>query len=336
MVSPGRSSDPNRISSLITAFYRSATLFAATELGIFTELSRVRTASAALLAHTLQLNVRCTTLLLDACVALGLLEKDGLYYRNSMDAETYLVPGRPLDLSSAIRASREVYPLWMSVPTFVRTGMPVKPAADSENDPEWLSAQLLAQHARTLAIGRPIIRRLDLEHRKKLLEVGGGPGTYSMLISLEYPRLLCTVLDRPEVIKIAAGIIAQQGPLLHVATLAADYLTTPFPAGNDVVLFSALHREPADQIPVLIRRAAESLNPGGLVYVMDIMTDETRTVPPAAALFALNMALTSPHGCVFSHVDLQHWMEQAGLQDFSVEVLPPPALHWLARGRKRP
>ena len=335
MVSPGRLSDPHRVSSLITAFYGSASLFAAVELGVFTELSRVRTATAAMLAHTLQLNVRCTTLLLDACVALGLLEKDGLYYRNSMDTETYLVPGRPLDLSSTIRASRDAYPLWLSVPTFIRTGMPVKATPGSEDDPDRLSAQLLAQHARILAIGRPIIRRLDLEHRKKLLEVGGGPGTYSVLISLEYPRLHCTVLDRPEVIRIAAGLIGQQGPLLHVSTLAADYLTTPFPAGNDVVLFDNLHRAPADQIPALIRRAAESLNPGGLLYVLDIMTDETRTTPPAAALFALNIALTSPQGRVFSHVDLQHWMEEAGLQDFSVEVLPPPVPQWLARGRKR-
>jgi ubiquinone/menaquinone biosynthesis C-methylase UbiE len=336
MVLPGGASDPNRVSSLITAFHGSATLFAGVELGVFAELSNLRKASAGVLAQTLQLNIRCTTLLLDACVALGLLEKEGSSYRNSVDAEAYLVPGGPLDLSGTIRTWREVYPLGMSIPSVVRTGMPVESAAASEKDPDWLGTQLLAQYSRTRAIGRPIIRRLNLENRTKLLEVGGGAGAYSMLISLEYPRMHCTVMDRPEVIKIAAGILAQQGHLLHVSTLGADYLTTPFPPGNDVVLmFGALHREPADQIPVLIRRAAESLNPGGLLYVMDIMTNETRTMPSTAALFALKMALTHQNGRIFSHVDLQHWMTQAGLQDFSVEVLPPPVAQWLARGRKR-
>src|SRR5262249_40982238 len=94
MTSPARlQSDPHRVSSIVTAFYGSATLFAAAELGVFTELSRLRKGSAAIIAQTLQLNVRYTTLLLDACVALGLLEKEGASYRNSPEAEAYLVPG---------------------------------------------------------------------------------------------------------------------------------------------------------------------------------------------------------------------------------------------------
>ena len=310
-------------------------MFAAAELGVFPELTHLRKATAAMLARTLQLDTRCATLLLDACVSLGILEKEGLSYSNSREAETYLVPGRPLDFSDIIRACREVYPLWMSLPEFARTGMPVNDVPCPENDPDALRARLLAQHARRLAISRPIIRRLDLENRTKLLEVGG-PGTYSMLISRECPGLHCTVLDDPEVIRIARGLIAQQN-LLHVSTLAGDYLTTPFPKGNDVVLmFGALHRNRGEHIPVLIRRAAEALKAGGLLYVMDIMTDETRTMPATSALFALNNALTGREGQIFSHVELQQWMEHAGLQDFSVEVLPPPVSQWLARGRKRP
>jgi hypothetical protein len=337
MTSPARlQSDPHRVSSTVTAFYGSATLFAAAELGVFAELSRLRKGSAAIIAQTLQLNVRYTTLLLDACVALGLLEKEGASYRNSPEAEAYLVPGRPLELSNAIRSGREVYPVWMALPEVVRVGTPASVGAGRENDPDWLSGQLQAQHARTLAIGRPIIRRLDLEGRKTLLEVGAGPGTYSMLISLEYPQLHCTVRDRPEVIRVAAELIAQQAPSLNITTLASESLTAPFPPGNDVVLlFGPLHREPADQVPMLIRRAAESLNPDGLLYVMDIMTDETRTMPSFSALYALNIALTSPGGRVFSHVDLQQWMGHAGLRDFSVEALPPPVPQWLARARKR-
>ncbi len=173
--------DPYRITSLVTSFYGSATLFAAAELGIFADLAQLRQSSATEIAAALKLDLRSTTLLLDACVALGLLEKDGNFYRNSLDAETYLVPGRPFDLSTLIRMSREVYPLWTALPEFVRTGMPVDQGENGkEKDSELLTAQLLSQHVRTLAIGRPIIRRLDLQGRKRLLEVGAGPGTYSV------------------------------------------------------------------------------------------------------------------------------------------------------------
>jgi hypothetical protein len=99
-----------------------------------------------------------------------------------------------------------------------------------------------------------------------------------------------------------------------------------------VLLFGVLHREPSAQN--LLRRAAASLNPGGVVYVMEIMTDETRTMPSFSALFALNLALTSREGRVFSHLELQTWMEEAGLKDFAVELLPLPVPQWLARGRK--
>jgi len=329
-------SDPLRISSLITAFYGSAAVLAAAELGVFEKLSHLRTGSAAMIAQTLRLDVRRATLLLDACVALGLLEKNYDLYRNSLDAETYLVPGRPLDLSGLIRSSRDVYPLCTGLAESVRTGAVKRVMAGPNGDPEQLTTELLSQHIRTLAIGRPIIRRLGLEGRKKLLEVSGGTGTYSVLISLEYPDLHCTVLDHPEVVKVAAGLIAQEGVSLNVSMLPGDFRTTPFPQGNDVVLmFGFLHREPADQVPILIRRAAACLNPGGVLYVMDVMTDESRTMPASSALFALSLALTNREGHVFSHVDLQRWMEQAGLRDFSVEMLPPPVPHWLARGRKR-
>lgn len=332
----GFQSDANRITGLITSFYGSATLFAAAELGIFAELSHLRRSSATGIAQALKLNPRSATLLLDACVSLGLLEKDGNSYRNSLEAETYLVPGRPFDLSALIRVSREAYPLWTALPDFVRSGTPVDQAATTaDGDREMLTAQLLAQHVRTLSIGRQVIRRLDLQGRKTLLEVGGGPGTYSVLISLEFPQLHCTVLDRPEIVKIASALISQQGSSVHVSTLAGDYITTPFPPGNDaVLLFGFLHREAADQIPVLIRRAADSLNGGGVLYVKEIMTDENRTMPPFSALYALNVALTRREGHIFSHVDLQDWMEQAGLRDFSVEMLPPPVPQWLARARK--
>jgi cyclopropane fatty-acyl-phospholipid synthase-like methyltransferase len=328
--------DPNRITSLVTSFYGSATLFAAAELGIFGELAHLRKSSSAEIAATLKLDFRSATLLLDACVALGLLEKVGNFYCNSPEAETYLVPGRPFDLSTLIRMSREVYPLWAALPEFVRTGMPLdRGEAAKETNWERLTSQLLSQHVRTLAIGRPIIRRLDLQGRKRLLEVGAGPGTYSVLISLEYPQLQCMILDRPEVIKIASALIAQQGSALHVSTLAGDYLTTPFPPGNDVVLlFGFLHREAKEQIPVLIRRAGEALNADGLLYVMEIMTDETHTMPSFSALYALNVALTTTTGHIFSHAELQGWMEQAGLREFSVEMLPPPVPQWLARARK--
>jgi cyclopropane fatty-acyl-phospholipid synthase-like methyltransferase len=137
------------------------------------------------------------------------------------------------------------------------------------------------------------------------------------------------------VIAIAQSLIAQQGAAERVATLAGDYHTTPFPAKNDVVLFfGMLHQESPGNIQKLFAKAYESMAPGGLVYVMDMMTDPTHTAPKFSALFAVNMALTTHSGWVFSSAELGEWLEAAGFTDYAVRPLPPPIPHWMASARK--
>ena len=121
----------------------------------------------------------------------------------------------------------------------------------------------------------------------------------------------------------------------RVSTLPGDYHTTPFPSGIDAVnFFGMLHQEPVDTIRDLLQRAYQALEPGGVVHVMDMMTDHTHTAPPFSALFGVNMALTTENGWVFSDQELKEWMEAAGFTDFGVKALPPPMPHWLAMARK--
>ena len=67
---------------------------------------------------------------------------------------------------------------------------------------------------------------------------------------------------------------------------------------------------------------------------MDMMSDKTHTKPAFSALFALNMALTTEHGWVFSDEELKTWLEAAGFYQFQANSLPPPMPHWLARAVK--
>jgi hypothetical protein len=65
-----------------------------------------------------------------------------------------------------------------------------------------------------------------------------------------------------------------------------------------------------------------------------MMTDATRTQPVFSALFALNMALTTDHGWVFSGAELHTWMQQAGFGDCATQHVPPPMPHWLVTAHK--
>jgi ubiquinone/menaquinone biosynthesis C-methylase UbiE len=328
--------DVGAIVEMASAYYASATLFAALECGVFERLAQTPGAGATELAAASGADERGLRLLLDACAALGLLVKEGEVYFNSPAAAQALVPGAPQDLTGAIRYNQDVYPAWGRLAALARTGLPVEaPERHLGADPERTRRFVLAMHGRALGIGRAVVPMLDLSGVRRLLDVGGGPGTFSVLMARAVPELECTVLDLPPVAAVAAELIAEAGLSRRVRTLAGDYHKTPFPPAQDaVVFFGVLHQEPPAAIRALLRRAAAALKPGGHVHVLDMMTDASRTRPLFPALFALNMALTARHGWVFADRELAGWLTEAGFVDCRTAPAPPPMPHTLMSARK--
>lgn len=332
----GTDADPARIMELASVFYGSCVLFTASDLGIFAKLAEMYSADAAMVAGGLDTDLRATALLLDACVALGLLTKVAGQYRNTPSTDMFLVPGKPGDLSRAIRFNRDVYDAWGKLPAFVRVGVPVeRPEVHLGDDMERTRTFVLSMHGRAMGIGRAVVAQLDLRGRKQMLDIGGGPGTYSTLIVQAYPELKSTVLDLPGVVAVGAELVAKAGASDRVTMLPGNYHSTPYPGDNDVVIiFGALHQESAESIEAILQRAYGALVSGGVIYILDMMTDETHTSPMFSALFAVNMALIARDGWVFSDKELSGWLAKAGFVDFEVRPLAPPMPHWLAFARK--
>lgn len=327
--------DPTQIIDLANAFYGSGILFAATDAGVFGAIGD-QTRSAAEIAGATGNDPHAMRLLLDACSALGLVIKDEDRYRNTDSSRMFLVEDSPASLVAALRYNRDVIPAWTMLPRFIQTGHPVeRPELHLGEDAERTRTFVLSMHGKAMGIGRAAMASLDLRGRRRLLDVGGGPGTYSVLISQAYPDIECTVLDLPAVVGVAQELIDRANAGARVKTLPGDYHSTSFPPDLDVVLFfGMLHQESPESIIDLLRRAWQSLNPGGIVYVLDLMTDRTRAQPRFSALFAVNMALTTRHGWVFSDQDLHNWFRQCGFENSCVRPLPPPMPHWIASATK--
>ena len=323
---------PNRIVDMASAFYDSCVLFTATDLGIFARLAELGSANSEVLSAALGLNPHDGRLLLNSCVALQLLEKNDGIYRNSPESAAFLVPGQRGDLSSALCYNRDVYQAWGKLNELAKTGVPVEsPQLHLGDDAQRTRTFVMSMQGKTMGMAFGAMPMLDYRGRKQLLYVGGGPGTFSVLISKANPEIRCTVLDLPPIVAIANELIAAQGASGTVSALPGDYHTTPFPGGNDAInIFGVLHQESPATIREMLRRSFDALTPGGMLCVMDMMTDSTRTSPKFSALFAVNVALTKEHGWVFSDSDLEGWMKEAGFANFSVRPLAPPIPHWLA------
>ena len=242
----------------------------------------------------------------------------------------------PGDLSGAMKYNKDADSAWGNLAKMVKTGKPVeKPELHLGEDMDRTRTFVMAMHWRAMAIGRALIPLLNLEGCKRLLDLGGGPGTFSVLIAQANQEIFCTVMDLPEVVKIARELIEKQGMGDRVKTLAGDYHRDEFLTGNDVVnIFGVLHQESPESIQDILCRTSEALMPGGRINVMDMMTDISHTAPKFSALFAVNMALTTEKGWVFSDEELRGWLTRAGFVDVVVSPLPSPMPHWLVTARK--
>jgi len=321
---------------LANAFYGSATLFAASDAGVFQVLAGSKKLCVGEIAEQCDLDENACCLLLDGCVAIGLLEKLGNQYQNSKDAETFLNLESPMSLVKSIRYNRDVYDAWGKLPLFLKTGKPVeKPSLHLGDDKERTRAFALSMFERAYSMGQEVISMLDLSECKSLLDVGGGPAAYSMLCVSKWENLRSCVIELPAIAAIADELIAERGLQDRVRTIPGSYVDTPFPENQDAVhFFGVLHQESPETIVALFKKAFAALNSGGQINIMDMMTDETRTAPEFSALFAINMALTKEAGWVFSDSDIIGWLEDAGFVDCKVQPLPNPMPHWLATGRK--
>ena len=320
------------IVDLASAYYGSAVLFAAIDNDVFARVEAGEFASATEAALP-----RGVRLLLDACVAEGLLEKNDGVYSNTAAGRMALVPGGPADLTKAIRYNRDVYPAWGRLADFARTGKPVeRPEIHLGEDPVRTKAFAASMFGRAMGIGRSVVPMVDLKASVeggeiRLLDLAGGPAAYAILLCQENPSLKCVTVDLKAISAEAAGYVERFGLRDRIECRAGDYHTDTYEKGayDAVTIFGALHQESPAQIVDILKRAHDALKPGGRLFVLDMMTDATRTVPKFSALFAVNMALTTENGWVFSDEELKGWMREAGFRPGETRAVPPPMPHWL-------
>ena len=327
------------IVDLASAYYGSEVLFAAIDNDVFARVEKGE--------FNADEPPRGMRLLLDACVAEGLLEKTDGKYANTPASKMALVPGGPADLTKAIRYNRDVYPAWGKLAEFAKTGSPVeKPEIHLGEDAARTKAFAAAMFGRAMGIGRGVVgmvgedlvsaSRRDGDGTVRVLDLAGGPGAYAILMCQANPGVKCVTVDLPAISAEAKGYVAQFGLADRIECRAGSYHTDEYEAeAYDVVtIFGALHQESPEQIVDILKRANRALKKGGRVIVLDMMTDATHTVPKFSALFAVNMALTTENGWVFADEELKDWMREAGFVPGETRPVPPPMPHWIVEGLK--
>jgi hypothetical protein len=311
---------PVPLMQLATGFWAFKTLAAANELDLFTRLAFGRPEiTAEEFAGELGIQQRPAQLLLTACASLGLLERGERGYRNTPLSERFLVRGTPYYFGGLVTMfDRRLYPGWGKLTQAIRTNRPTtwdpqrQRSLFEGEDPAVLQTFWEAMHSISGFTARALGNAVDLDSARRLLDVGGGSGAFAIELCRQYPSLCATVFDLPFVIDLASDKIADADLRDRIGTHGGDFFVDSLPGGHDVHLYSMiLHDWNEQRDRLLLRKSFEALPGGGLVIISELLVDNDKAGPPAAALMSLNM-LVETEGCNYTASEYRVWLEDAG------------------------
>ncbi len=300
---------PESIIQLASGFMTAQHLFAASELGLFEALAGSPAAIDTLAART-GLTRRAARISADAMVALGLLDRDGGIYRNSETAAAYLAGRTTSDLRPLLRFWGKIsYPGWAGLAAALATG-PTRQVADLDGVlQQAASAGIEAMMAGPAAA---LAATVDFSACRRLLDVGGGTGSWSIAVARRHPHMEATVFELPAVAGIARRRVAAAGLGSRIEVMEGDVMDGALPAGHDVCLLANLvHLWPPEENQVLLRHVRGAAGPGARLLLADLWTDPGHTQPLLAVLMAGVFAQIS-QGDVYSVDEARQWLEATG------------------------
>ena len=288
------------------AFQESRVLLTALELDMFTALGNGATAVD--VSTKLGTDPRATDMLLNALVAVGaLLKRDGVF--RCTEVSKALGPAR-MGLMHMVH----LWDTWSTLTECVRSGKATTTRGPESFPEARTRAFIAAMHARAQENAEQTAQLSGIRDAKRMLDVGGGSGAYSIAFAMTCPALHAEILDLGTVVPLAEEYIREAGLQSRVRVRPGDMLTTDFGEGYDLVLLSAVcHMWSEDNNRALIKRCAQALVPGGHLVIREFILDEERTAPPFAALFAINMLVGTEHGNTYTESEYRTWLGEAGL-----------------------
>lgn len=309
----GKEQGPGEILDLSGGYWKSFAVHAGVTLDVFTQLKDGELAAIDLARRT-GCEPRALAILCNALAALGLLVKRDDAYGLSENSRTFLVQGSPRYMGNIIRHHRNLVPSWAGLAHAVRTGQPQD--ASREWDGQEREDFLLGMFNLAMGIAPGLAPRLPLAGRQRLLDLGGGPGTYAIQFCLAHPGLSAVIFDLPSTRPFAEQTVRRFGATGRVTFAAGDYHADAVPKGFDAAWLSQiLHAEGPEDCRNILGKAVAALDPGGILLVHEFLLDDAMDGPAFPALFSLNMLLQTGHGQSYSEGQIKGMLREAGLSD---------------------
>jgi ubiquinone/menaquinone biosynthesis C-methylase UbiE len=168
---------------------------------------------------------------------------------------------------------------------------------------------------------------------RRLIDVGGGSGSYTIAFLSAVPGMTATLFDLPDVVEMARERLQTDGVMDRVTLVSGDFYNDELPTGHDLAFLSAIiHQNSPAQNEVLFRNIHRALEPGGRIVVRDHVMSQDRTDPVEGALFAVNMLVGTPEGGTYTFEEISSGLSAAGFD--RIRLIRRKGMHSLVEGFK--
>ncbi len=304
------------------SYWQGCAIMAGVKLDLFNNLNAKKDSHSDL-AKRIGADSRALGMLLRALAALGLLEQKGGIYSCSASTKNLLVSDSPNYLGNIISHQHHLVESWAQLDQAVRTGHPQRQSSSFSGN-EWQESFQLGMQNLANLVAPQMVPHISIGSRTKMLDLGGGPGTWSIHFCRHNPELHSTILDLPGSRKLAEIAINSANMSDRINFTDGDFNQTRLQETYDLVWMShILHGESLENCQALVAKAAATLNPEGLLIIHEFILDDHGSGPIYPALFALNMLLGTKSGAAYTETELSEMITAAELEPPQRLQLPP-------------
>jgi ubiquinone/menaquinone biosynthesis C-methylase UbiE len=268
--------------------------------------------SARAISKKLDIDFRASEILLDVLTGLGLLRKQRNTYKNTPISSKFLVSGMPYYQGDIIRHADTLWKNWSGLDEVVKTGEPYRKAHNHE-------AFILGMHNLASLKVKNVMKSVGLRGVNTALDLGGGPGTYS--IEMAKRGVKVTIFDYPETIEIAKRVVEKE-KIGGINFIRGDFMGDDIGNGYDLVFISQiLHAYSERDNLQLLRKCKKALNDRGRVIIQEFYISKDRTHPVQNTLFSVNMLVNTADGRCYSPDEIRSWLLKAGLKEIEEKLM---------------
>lgn len=248
-----------------------------------------------------------TEKLLIACCALGLVERSGELFDNTEASDKYLVPSSKYYQGDIILHSIKVR---QNFDVFAED-IYAKPKEKETEAQSWDHFIRGMDNIATAGRAEIFLSSIDLTGRKKMLDVGGGPGSYCIAACQKSPELEAVVWDLPATVAIAKEYIAKAGLNSRISVKEGDWNNDVFGEGYDLLVMSNVLHGAAWDCQIKLSKAFNALSNGGMLAVQEFLLNDDKSGPLFPALFNVMVG-------AYTKAELQAVIEGAGFSDIKI------------------